>query len=95
MNDQRLKTGIEGLDEILEGGLVRGVSVLLEGPPGSGKTNLGLQILYNGMTRFDEPALVVSFEQFPDQIFRDALQFGWDLRELGKNGVFRMITTSP
>jgi circadian clock protein KaiC len=95
MDDNRLKTGIEGLDTILEGGLVRGVSVLLEGPPGSGKTNLGLQILHNGMIRFEEPALVVSFEQFPEQIFRDALQFGWDLRELGQKGMFRMITTSP
>lgn len=95
MNEDRLKTGIEGLDRILEGGLVRGLSVLLEGPPGSGKSNLGLQILYNGIVLYDEPALLVSFEQFPEQVLRDALQFGWDFRELGRKGRFRMITTSP
>lgn len=95
MSQERLKTGIEGLDTVLEGGLVRGLSVLLEGPPGSGKTNVGLQILYHGITLYDEPALLVSFEQFPDQVLRDALRFGWDFRALGRKGKFRMITTSP
>jgi predicted ATP-dependent serine protease len=44
--ENRVKTGIAGLDEILEGGFLPGSSVLLEGAPGTGKTNLGLQILY-------------------------------------------------
>ena len=75
---RRVKTGIEGLDQILEGGFLSGTNVLLEGPPGSGKTNLGLQLLYNGATLYDEPGLLISFEQHPEQIYQDALNFGMD-----------------
>jgi len=95
MTDQRIKTGIEGLDEILQGGFLPAASVLLEGPPGSGKTNLGLQILYNGITRFDQPGVLFSFEQHPEQIYRDALGLGMDLRPLQQQGKFEVIRTSP
>jgi len=86
MTERRVETGIEGLDEVLHGGFLPGASVLLEGPPGSGKTNLGLQFLYNGITRFDEPGILVSFEQYPEQIYRDALSLGMDFRLLQEQG---------
>lgn len=77
-----LQTGIPGLDRLLGGGLLRHNSVLLKGPPGSGKTTLGLQILVAGATRFDEPGVLVSFEQFPQQLQRDSASLGWDLQGL-------------
>lgn len=95
MMDHKVKTGIKGLDEILEGGFLSGCSVLLEGPPGSGKTNLGLQILYNGITRYDESGLLITFEQYPEQIYRDALSLGMDLKALQEQNRFGIIMTSP
>jgi circadian clock protein KaiC len=62
---QRAKTGITGLDEMLRGGFLIGSAVLVEGAPGTGKTTLGTQFLYNGATLFDEPGLLISFEEFP------------------------------
>jgi circadian clock protein KaiC len=93
--EELMKTGVPGLDEILEGGFVVGSSVLIEGPPGSGKTNLGIQILVNGATRFNESGVIVTFEEFPEQIYRDAAQFGMDLRKLEEQKKIKIIHTSP
>lgn len=92
---QRVKTGIEGLDQLLYGGFLEGDAVLVVGSPGSGKTSLGLQYLYNGITMFDEPALYVTFEEFPQQIYRDGLNFGWDLRRLEEENKLKVLFTSP
>ncbi|HIE09898.1 MAG TPA: circadian clock protein KaiC, partial [Armatimonadetes bacterium] len=43
MAEGKLSTGIEGLDEILHGGIPQGFTVLVQGEPGTGKTTLGLQ----------------------------------------------------
>lgn len=91
----KLKTGVAGLDQILNGGLLEGSCTLVEGAPGCGKTTLGLQFAYSGATLYDEPALVVTFEQFPDQIYRDAFSLGWDLRELEQTGKLRVMCMSP
>ncbi|MFB3896063.1 MAG: ATPase domain-containing protein [bacterium] len=90
-----MKTGVPGLDEVLCGGFVAGSSILIEGPPGSGKTNLGMQILINGASQFDEPGVIVTFEEFPEQIYRDAEKFGWDLRQLEEDKKIKVIHTSP
>ena len=46
----RMATGVVGLDDILDGGLPSGRMYLLEGPPGAGKTTLGLQFLLQGLS---------------------------------------------
>ena len=51
----RVRTGIEGLDSLLHGGLLRGDAMLVAGSPGTGKTSLGMQYLYNGATMYGEP----------------------------------------
>lgn len=93
--NERVTTGIDGLDEILNGGVLRGNSVLVEGPPGSGKTTLGLQFIVHGITRCNENGIVFTFEQFPEQLYRDALVFGWDLKRMEEEGKLRIICTSP
>ena len=65
---ERVKTGIPGLDIILDGGFLYHNSILIKGPPGSGKTTLGIQIIYNGAVKFDESGVIVLFEQFPQQL---------------------------
>jgi circadian clock protein KaiC len=88
-------TGIPGLDHLLGGGLVRGNSLLIEGPPGSGKTTVALRTLYEGAMQFDEPGLILTFEEFPRQIYEEAAGFGMDLAALEQRGKLRIVWTPP
>jgi len=54
-----------------------------------------LQFIYAGIAHLGEPGLIITFEQFPEQIYRDALNFGWDLRGLEEQDQLRVICTSP
>jgi len=92
---QRVKTGIKGLDEMLNGGFFPQSANLVEGAPGTGKTTLGMQFIYNGITMFDEPGLILTFEEFPQQYYRDAASFGWDFKRLEEEGKLKVIMTSP
>lgn len=92
---QRVKTGIMGLDEMLNGGLLPQTANLVEGAPGTGKTTLGMQFIYNGIVQYDEPGLILTFEEFPQQYYRDAASFGWDFKALEREGRLKVIMTSP
>ncbi len=92
---KRAKTGIVGLDDMLAGGLLEGSSVLVKGAPGTGKTTLGLQFLCHGAAEEGEAGLLVTFEEFPHSVHRDARSLGWDLRDLEKNRKLKIIFTSP
>ena len=91
----RVKTGIEGLDQLLCGGFLRGDATLVAGAPGTGKTSLGMHFLYNGITMYDEPGIFITFEEFPQRIYRDATGFGWDFRALEEQGKLKVLFTSP
>ena len=90
----RLSTGIDGLDQLLSGGFLRGSCNMVEGVPGTGKTTLGLQFIHSGALA-GEPGIIVTFEEFPRQIEEDALRLGWDLPELAATHRLRVICTSP
>src|SRR5206468_7730541 len=89
-----VKTAITGLDGILSGGIPRGNVILVEGPAGSGKTTLGLEFIYRGVTEFNEPGLIVLFEVSPVKVVRDAAQFGWDFQELERQGKVKIVFTT-
>src|SRR5205807_7985817 len=89
-----VKTGIKGLDEILFGGIPRGNIILVAGTAGTGKTTPGVEFAYRGARQFNEPGVIVLFEVAPDKLIRDAALFGWDLRELERNGRLKMIFTT-
>ncbi len=95
MSNDRVKTDIKGLDEMLHGGFLPQTANLVEGPPGTGKSTLGMQFIYNGIRYHNEPGLIVTFEEFPQQYYRDAEGFGWDFRKLEREGKLRVIMTSP
>jgi len=90
----RVKSGIEGLDELLYGGFLRGDAILVAGAPGTGKTSMGMQFVYNGITKYQEPGLFVTFEEFPQRIYRDARSFGWDFPDLEKKGKLKVLFIS-
>lgn len=88
---KRVKTGIQGFDELVEGGLPRNRSVLVSGACGAGKTIFSMQFLYNGAAKFNEPGLYVTLDERPDLIRQDVLRFGWDLRKLESEGKLQII----
>lgn len=93
--EKRVKTGIPGLDEMLGGGFLPRTANLVEGPPGTGKTTLGMQFIFNGIAQYHEPGLILTFEEFPEQFYRDANSFGWDFKALESQGKLKVIMTSP
>jgi circadian clock protein KaiC len=95
MSDKRVPTGIKGLDEMISGGFLEGSTILVRGAPGTGKTLLSLQFLVHGATECDEPGLLISFEEFPQSLHRDAESLGWDLAHLEQEGKLHLLFTSP
>ena len=77
---QRVTSGIKGLDKLMEGGYVKGSANLITGSTGSGKSTFLLQFCWEGLQR-GENALYITLEETPDELVRDALQFGWDLEK--------------
>src|ERR1700681_2228022 len=84
----KLLTGIQGFDEITDGGLPSGRTTLVLGGPGGGKTVFALQWLVNGAHHPKQAGIFVAFEESTRQIVANAATFGWDLPELEKNKLF-------
>jgi KaiC domain protein len=76
----RVRTGIDGLDEMLQGGLPENHIVLVMGSFGTGKTTIGLQFLIEGL-KTGEPCIFISLEEDKDSIAKNAAAFGWNLSE--------------
>ena len=89
-----IKTGIQGLDELFLGGILRGNIIVVEGAPGTGKTTLGMEFIYRGVTEFNEPGMIVSFEITPDKLIRNAATLGWNLRSLEEQRKLKIISTT-
>jgi len=80
---------------MLGGGFLPGSMVLLRGAPGTGKTSLSIQFLIEGATKQGEAGLLISFEEFPTSLYRDAESLGWNLKELEESGKLHLMFTSP
>jgi circadian clock protein KaiC len=77
------------------GGILKGNVILVEGAAGVGKTLMGLEFIYRGITEYDEPGLILVFETSPKKLIRDAIGFGWNLDELQQRNKLKIIFTSP
>jgi len=89
--DDRVPTGIEGLDDLIEGGFPRGSLILLAGSPGSGKTIASAQYLYHGVTKLKEKGIYVSFAERKETFFKNMKRFGLDFEMLENQGNFRFL----
>ncbi len=87
---EKIPTYINGLDNILEGGLPKNRATLVLGSPGTGKTNLALEFLYRGASD-NEPGIFLGFEETKESLKQNALSFGWDLDALEKNNKLFII----
>jgi circadian clock protein KaiC len=95
MKTNKTPTGIKAFDDMVYGGLISGSANLIEGAPGTGKTTFAMQFIYNGITKYNEPGLIITFEEFPQQYYHDALQFGWDLKKLEEEGKLKIVFSDP
>lgn len=94
INMKRTNTGIEGLDELIEGGFPRLRSILVTGATGTGKTIFSMQYLYNGAKKYNEAGVYLTLDERPDLIREDMLKFGWDIKELEEQGKLQIIDGS-
>jgi circadian clock protein KaiC len=92
---QKIRTLIEGFDDIGHGGLPVGRTTIVSGTSGTGKTLLAVQFVYNGIQYFDEPGVFVTFEESPTDIIKNAHSFGWDLQQLVDDGKLFILDASP
>lgn len=91
---ERCPTRIPGFDKLIEGGLVRGSSVVLAGGCGSGKSTFAMQFLYNGAIS-GEPGVYITFEQSPEDLRGMALRFGMDICKLEEKGLLSILSIDP
>lgn len=90
----RISTGVEGMDRMLKGGLFKENVILFSGGPGTGKTVFGLHFVNDGASK-GEPCLVISLEEWPAKLIRNAKSFGWDFEQFEKNGLIKFLYFSP
>ncbi|HEX5236595.1 MAG TPA: circadian clock protein KaiC [Silvibacterium sp.] len=79
-------TGIDGLDEITNGGLPTGRTTLVCGAAGSGKTAMALEFLLHGVKDFNEPGVFMAFEETEKELAQNIASFGFDLEQMEKTG---------
>jgi circadian clock protein KaiC len=77
---ERIPSGIPGLDKLIEGGFVKGSTVLVSGSTGTGKTIFCVQYLLEGLKK-GETCIFITLEESPDDIIGDVRRFGWDLEK--------------
>ena len=92
---ERTPTGIPGLDDVIEGGLKKDSITLVGGCAGSGKSIFAMQFLINGILKYNEPGVYVTFEEDKQEVYGDMLRFGWDFAELEKQEKFAFIRYTP
>ena len=88
---ERAKSGVPGLDGLVEGGFLRGNVILLAGGTGSGKTIFSAQFIYKGATQYGERGVYATFEEDAKTLRRNMLKFGFDLEKLEREGAIRVI----
>ena len=85
---QKAETGVEGLDDILAGGLQRGRVYLVEGSPGTGKTTIATQFLLTGAAA-GERGLYITLSETEAELRESAASHGWTFAE--PNAVYELV----
>lgn len=91
--EHQISTGVEGLDELLCGGLPAGHSALVAGPSGSGKSMLAMQYILEG-TRRDEAGIIAVFERHPSDYLKTT-PFARDFQAAIDRGKLEILYLRP
>jgi KaiC/GvpD/RAD55 family RecA-like ATPase len=86
----RLKTGIKGLDDKIEGGFPKGSTIVVTGTPGTGKSIFAMGYIAQGCKN-GEKCLYLTVEQTPDEIADQAMQFNWDYNQWENEGLLKFV----
>ena len=89
-----VKTGIPGFDALLDQGIPQGTSVLIAGGTGTGKTIFCLQTLFN-LAKNGEKCIYLSFEESEQRLQKHMDDFGWEWKDLEKNGLLKIVRKEP
>ncbi len=87
----RTPTGINGLDDMIEGGFPKGSLILLAGSPGSGKTIASAHFLYHGAKSLNENGIYLSFAERREFFIDNMKKFGFDFEMLENQGKFKFL----
>src|SRR3990172_4111451 len=90
----RVLTGVDGLDELLGGGVPRGHVITVMGAFGTGKTTFALQFLMQGLIN-GEKGIFISLEEDVDSVVANAASFGWDLRTYLREKKLHIVKLEP
>ncbi|MFH1448225.1 MAG: ATPase domain-containing protein [Candidatus Micrarchaeota archaeon] len=93
--EPRVKTGVPGLDKMLNNGFPKSSIILVAGESGSGKSTLGMQYLYFGVSHYKEPGMLISFEENKSTISKNMAGFGWDLDSMEKDRKIIVLEYPP
>jgi len=93
-SNERVSTGVAELDQMLDGGIYRGSSVLISGTAGTGKSSLAAHIA-KASAEAGERCLYLAFEESPSQIKRNMRTIGVDLAPWEKKGLIRFVAARP
>ena len=94
-SEERVSSGIEGLDDMLGGqGLFRGSSTLVSGAPGTGKSSIGASFADAACAR-GERALLFAYEESASQVLRNMRSIGVDLERWVKKGLLHIDASRP
>jgi circadian clock protein KaiC len=88
---KRTSIGTTELDRILNGGLPIGSLTLVTGGPGTGKTILSAQFIYNGAVKFSEMGIVVTFNESSKTFKQNMNELGWDFDKLENEGKVKIL----
>jgi circadian clock protein KaiC len=94
VRDQRVATGVPGLDEMMNGGIPAGDAVMLAGPAGSGKTTFATQFVAEGLRR-SEAVVIVVFEEYPEEYLARAKARSQDMEAAIAAGTLRLLYLRP
>jgi circadian clock protein KaiC len=94
VSTERVEMGVEGLDLMLEGGLLKGSITKVGGASGTGKTTLGTHFLVQGVKR-NEKGIFVSFEEPVPQLIRHGESFGWPLQKFIDVDLVKIVSYFP
>ncbi len=90
----KISTGIPGLDELLYGGVYKNSTTLITGASGTGKTVSVMHFILQG-AESGEKCLFIEFEESPEQLYRNAESFGWNLEKHVKDGFVQLVCHYP
>ncbi|MGB2607406.1 MAG: ATPase domain-containing protein, partial [Isosphaeraceae bacterium] len=94
-SEKRSPIGCAPLDALIGGGIYDGSTTMVVGISGAGKTVLGVQLLLEGALKQGKRGMLVSLDEHPAQILRNAATLGMDLKEQIDTGMLQFLYDSP